>query len=53
MDTERLLNRLAEQPGTTGLLLDVDGTLAPIVARPEDSSVPAATRAEVERLVAR
>jgi trehalose 6-phosphate phosphatase len=50
MDTERLLNSLAEQPGRTGLLLDVDGTLAPIVARPEDAVVPDATRGLIERL---
>ena len=50
MDTERLLDRLAEQPGKTGLLLDVDGTLAPIVARPEDAVVPDETRGLVERL---
>jgi trehalose 6-phosphate phosphatase len=34
-------------------MLDVDGTLAPIVARPELASVPEATRAELRRLVAR
>lgn len=32
------------------LLLDVDGTLAPIVARPEDAAVPLRTRATLERL---
>ena len=50
MDTQRLIDRLAEQPGKTGLLLDVDGTLAPIVARPEDAVVPDQTRDLVERL---
>jgi trehalose 6-phosphate phosphatase len=30
--------------------LDVDGTLAPIVERPEDAAVPDETRAEVDRL---
>lgn len=34
-------------------MLDVDGTLAPIVARPEDAAVPAETRAELERLANR
>jgi len=45
-----LLDRLAEDPAHTGLFLDVDGVLAPIVARPEDARVPDETRAELERL---
>jgi len=45
-----LLERLAEDPGAAALLLDVDGTLAPIVARPELAVVPEETRAELERL---
>lgn len=32
------------------LLLDFDGTLAPIVERPEDATMPAPTRAALERL---
>jgi trehalose 6-phosphate phosphatase len=48
-----LLDRLAEQPERTGLFLDVDGVLAPIVARPEDARVPDETRAELRRLQAR
>lgn len=32
------------------LLLDFDGTLAPIVSRPEDATLPAETRAALERL---
>jgi trehalose 6-phosphate phosphatase len=44
VDTERLTARIAERPGETALLLDVDGTLAPIVARPEDAAVPEPTR---------
>lgn len=32
------------------MLLDVDGTLAPIAPRPSDARVPAATRAVLERL---
>ncbi len=51
--TGHLLLRLAEQPGSAALLLDVDGTLAPIVDRPEDASVPDATRALLRELVAR
>lgn len=44
------LERLAEDPRAAALLLDVDGTLAPIVARPELAAVPAETRDELERL---
>ena len=32
------------------MLLDIDGTLAPIAPRPEDARVPEETRAEVARL---
>lgn len=45
-----LLERLADNPPAAALLLDVDGTLAPIVARPERAAVPSATRAELVRL---
>ena len=45
-----LLDRLREAPERAGILLDVDGVLAPIVARPEDAMVPAETRRELERL---
>ena len=48
-----LLERLAENPLRAGLFLDVDGVLAPIVARPEDAAVPEETRAELRRLNAR
>jgi len=51
--TERLLARLAERPAETAVLLDVDGTLAPIVPRPEDAVVPDETRGLVEQLAAR
>lgn len=34
-----------------GLLSDIDGTLAPIVPRPEDAAVPEAIRAPLRRLV--
>ena len=44
------MTRLAAEPGRAGVFLDVDGVLAPIVARPEDASVPEATRAELRRL---
>ena len=48
-----LLERLAEDPGAAALLLDVDGTLAPIVARSELAAVPEQTKRELERLAAR
>src|SRR6266550_2609406 len=44
---------LADSPERTAILLDVDGTLAPIVPRPEEAAVPAETRAELERLARR
>ena len=48
-----LLARLAEVPERAAVLLDVDGTLAPIVPQPEQATVPVETRAELERLAAR
>ena len=48
-----LLAPLSSAPGRSAVVLDVDGTLAPIVARPELAAVPEATRAELERLVER
>jgi trehalose 6-phosphate phosphatase len=50
---EDRLARLRSEPGLAAVLLDVDGTLAPIVARPELAVVPEETRAEVRRLVGR
>jgi trehalose 6-phosphate phosphatase len=50
---EELLSRFAEDPGRAAILLDVDGVLAPIVLRPEDSYVPEETRGELARLAAR
>lgn len=37
-------------PSRAAILLDVDGVLAPIVARPEEARVPDETRAELRRL---
>jgi trehalose 6-phosphate phosphatase len=50
---DELLAALAERPDAAAVLLDVDGTLAPIVARPELANVPEQTRAELRRLVER
>jgi trehalose 6-phosphate phosphatase len=50
---EDALVLLSEDPALAAVLLDVDGTLAPIVARPELAAVPAETRAEVSRLAER
>lgn len=44
------LARIAAEPAKAALFLDIDGVLAPIVERPEDARVPAATRKELERL---
>jgi trehalose 6-phosphate phosphatase len=51
--TDDLLQRLAAEPQRAGILLDVDGTLAPIVPRPEDARVPEETRRELARLTSR
>jgi trehalose 6-phosphate phosphatase len=48
-----LLARLAAEPRRAAILLDVDGTLAPIVDRPEDARVPEETRRELARLASR
>ena len=47
------LVRFRSEPARAAVLLDVDGTLAPIVERPEDAAVPDGTRQEVERLAGR
>jgi len=46
---EPLLPVLREQP--FGVLSDIDGTLAPIVPRPEDAAVPEETRALLRGLI--
>jgi trehalose 6-phosphate phosphatase len=48
-----LLTALAARPREAAVILDVDGTLAPIAARPEDATVPVATRVLLAGLVAR
>jgi trehalose 6-phosphate phosphatase len=51
--TEDLLGPLRDAPAESALILDVDGTLAPIVARPELAAVPRSTKDELERLAGR
>ena len=48
-----LLRLLAAEPGRAAILLDVDGTLSPIVDRPGDARVPEETRRELSRLAGR
>jgi trehalose 6-phosphate phosphatase len=50
---EDALSLLAADPARAAVMLDVDGTLAPVVARPELAEVPEETRAELRRLVGR
>ena len=47
------VERLSEAPERAAIFLDVDGTLAPIVPRPQDALVPDEARAEVARLTGR
>ena len=49
----RLLEPLRERPRESAILCDVDGTLAPIVARPADAAVPARTREVLTSLAER
>jgi trehalose 6-phosphate phosphatase len=50
MPAADLVDALAADPRRAAILLDVDGTLAPIVERPEDARVPEETRIELARL---
>jgi trehalose 6-phosphate phosphatase len=45
-----VLEPLRAEPGRAAVLTDVDGTLAPIVERPEQAGVPAEARAVLEKL---
>jgi len=53
VDTQDLVDQIGKRPDETGLLLDVDGTLAAIVERPDDASVPEPTRVVLRDLAAR
>src|SRR5439155_12634761 len=52
-DASRVLAPLVADPSRAAVLLDVDGTLAPIVPRPELAEVPEETRAELRRLASK
>jgi trehalose 6-phosphate phosphatase len=45
-----LLEPLRAEPGASAILCDVDGTLAPIAARPEESAVPEEARRTLSQL---
>jgi trehalose 6-phosphate phosphatase len=47
------LQALASRPDESAILLDIDGTLAPIVSDPRESRVPDETRRELVRLAGR
>ena len=53
MDAQPALAHLRDEPGKAAILLDVDGTLAPIMPRPEQAFVPDETRDELRRLAAK
>jgi trehalose-phosphatase len=53
MEAAALLAPLSSAPERSAIILDVDGTLAPIAPRPELAAVPGETRAELERLAGR
>jgi trehalose 6-phosphate phosphatase len=51
--TAELLEPLRAEPRASAILCDVDGTLAPIAARPDESVVPDEARAALETLAGR
>lgn len=53
METPPRIAYLADDPKLAAVLLDVDGTLAPIVERPEDAAVPESTREVLRSLAQR
>jgi trehalose 6-phosphate phosphatase len=53
VDAAALLAPLVQARGRAALIFDLDGTLAPIVPRPELAHVPEETRAELRRLTGR
>jgi trehalose 6-phosphate phosphatase len=53
VDAAALVAPLVAAPGRSAIVLDVDGTLAPIAPRPELAHVPDETRSELRRLAGR
>jgi trehalose 6-phosphate phosphatase len=53
VDPPEALERLVAEPALAAILLDVDGTLAPIVSHPELARVPEETKAELRRLASK
>jgi trehalose 6-phosphate phosphatase len=52
-DTVRRIRPISSSPPETAVLLDLDGTLAPIVERPTDVEIPTSLRRLLPQLVAR
>src|ERR1700689_5334656 len=52
-DRAEAVEALAADPGRSGLVLDFDGVLAPIVADPTTSALPDRVAASLERLAGR
>jgi trehalose 6-phosphate phosphatase len=52
-EIEAAVSPLVTEPGRAGALFDLDGTLAPLVDRPENTAVPAHTRELLERIAGR
>jgi trehalose 6-phosphate phosphatase len=50
---EQLLDPLRADPGRSAIFTDVDGTIAPIVASPDDAKVPEATQGLLRKLAGR
>ena len=51
-ELERLLEPLRADPGASGVLCDIDGTLAPITGDPDAVEVPERVRAALRRIAA-
>lgn len=52
-DAKRLIEPLLAEPAASAILLDLDGTLAPIVERPEDVAIPGDLRVQLPVIAAR
>src|SRR5690242_943195 len=52
-ELEHLLAPLKDDPAKSAVLTDIDGTIAPIVLKPEDAAVPEHTRELLKTLAGR